>query len=216
MRNLEDKSEKTSLSWGRESLWYACLSPLDNDSVLAPSLGHWLKALCRWLCRPRETRTTPSCYCLLTKGFATQSQGKKHPGTPSQGWSSKTHPALIPHMGILHPRFSSLLFFFSSLLFKFLNAREAVKPLMFPGVLLQCLYLHTPTCTQPTQGAPHLQAAWCVLPKGQLCISTHPPGPSWSPKGFDTCHLFPTASIHFSPGLLSIFSLVSNPILQSH
>lgn len=66
---------------------------------------------------------------------------------------------------------------FSSLLFKFLNAREAVKPLMFPGVLLQCLYLHTPTSAQPAQGAPCLQAAWCVLPKGQLCISTHPPGP---------------------------------------
>lgn len=24
---------------------------------------------------------------------------------------------------------------------------------------------------QPTQGAPHPQAAWCVLPKGQHCIS---------------------------------------------
>lgn len=117
-------------------------------------------------------------------------------------------PVPIPHAGILHPHWSFLLYFW--------NAREAVKPLMFPGVLLQCLYLHTPTSTQPAQGDPHLQAAWCVLPKGQHCVSTHPAGPSWLPRWPDTCHSLPAASIHFNPGQLSFFSLVSNPIPYSH
>lgn len=113
---------------------------------------------------------------------------------------SGVDPAPIPHMGILHPHWSFLLYF--------LNAREAVKPLMFPGVLLQCLYLHTPTSAQPTHRAPHLQTAWCVLPKGQRCISTHPPVPDGPLGGLTLAmrsQLPPSTLTHVTSAFLPCF-----------
>lgn len=103
-----------------------------------------IKALCRWHCRPREARTIPSCYCLLTKGFATQNQGWKQPGTPTQGRTSRSPPAPVPHMGILHPHWSFLLYF--------LNAREAVKLLMLQESCFSAfICTHPPAPSQPTE-----------------------------------------------------------------
>lgn len=133
---------------------------------------------------------------------------------------AKSNPVSLRWGGLaspLHLQFHAWVFcIHTSLFFSAFQMPERQQRLWCSQEPCFCVLLCPhPPATQPTQGVPHFQTAWCVLPKGQHRACTHPPGPSCYHRWLDTFYLLSADSIPSNPGHLSFFP-VSNPIPHSH